>query len=63
MTACYLTFLEPDELDAFLHALSPWHGTSSVVNATRAVVPGRVDAAEPARGPHAIVTVGACQEV
>ncbi len=63
MTACYLTFLEPDELDAFLHALVPGAGTSSVDNTARAMVPGRVDAAEPARGPHAIVAVSARQEI
>lgn len=51
MTACYLTFLGPDELDRLLHILNPrsWLPTKG----TRpAVISGRVDPAESAHGPH-----------
>jgi hypothetical protein len=54
MTACYLCFLTPEELDTALHALDPRRllrpGRHT---AERAVIPGRVDAAQGLPGPHA----------
>jgi hypothetical protein len=57
MTACYLLFLEPDELDALLRWLNPihWFGRSrgSVPN-SGPILPGRVDLGVPLawKGPH-----------
>ncbi len=57
-TACYLLFLEPDEFDAFLHALSPWRWNwLRREPSPRALAPGRVDAAESLRGPHAAIAL------
>lgn len=56
MTACYLTFLAPDELDALLRAVNPFRWPRRPVAA--AVLPGRVDRAEDLRGPHAGIPVG-----
>src|SRR5262249_12881721 len=51
MTAAYLTFLAPDELDRLLRAVDPrrWLGLRG---RRRAVIPGRIDGAEVPQGPH-----------
>ena len=51
MTASYLTFLAPDELDALLRRLDPrnWLGRS---RARRPTIPGRVDGASGPQGLH-----------
>jgi hypothetical protein len=51
MTACYLTFLDPDELDAVLRAVNPLRWLRRTPAATTAV-PGRLDPAHALRGPH-----------
>jgi hypothetical protein len=60
MTACYLCFLTPEELDSMLHALDPrrWLGLGRRT-AGRVAVPGRVDAAQAIPGPHAPAPVPA----
>jgi len=67
MTACYLTFLTPPELDALLRAVNPlrWSGPRPRVAVT-APDPGpatfpadaRVDPAGTRQGPHAGVSIG-----
>jgi hypothetical protein len=54
MTACYLTFLTPGELETVLRALNPlrWFRSSSE-GATRPILPGRVDPAQARQKPHA----------
>jgi hypothetical protein len=49
MTACYLTFLTPEELDALLRPLDPrnWFRRKR-----RPAIPGRVDGPSGLRGPH-----------
>lgn len=56
MTACYLTFLDPDELDHLLGAfyVREWFRHRS--ESSPAVVPGRVDPPETVRGPRAGIT-------
>ncbi len=59
MTACYLTFLTPGELDSAIHAMNPsrlFHRASR----TSPLVSGRVDqaAARMLKGPHIIESVG-----
>lgn len=53
MTACYLTFLAPDELAALLRALDPrtWLGRGRQYS-NPAVIPGRVDLLSGLAGPH-----------
>jgi hypothetical protein len=52
MTACYLPFLDPDELDRLLRALNPLRWARSA-GLPRPEIPGRVDAAQAPQGPHA----------
>jgi hypothetical protein len=57
MTACYLLFLAPDELDALLRRLNPmrWFDRSlAFVPHSGPIIPGRVDLGEPFpwHGPH-----------
>ena len=59
MTACYLTFLTPNELDSAIHAVNPlrlFRGTAR----TSPLVPGRVDqpVASVLKGPHSGESVG-----
>ncbi len=53
MTACYLTFLTPQELDSAIHALNPWRLFRGKAR-TFAIIPGRVDqpATSVLKGPH-----------
>jgi hypothetical protein len=57
MTACYLLFLQPDELDALLRGLNPIHWfdrSRASVPLSGPILPGRVDPGVPLswRGPH-----------
>jgi hypothetical protein len=52
MTACYLTFLTPTELDALIHTLNPrnWFRSRRQIPLR---IPGRVDGPEGLKGTHA----------
>jgi hypothetical protein len=54
MTACYLVFLAPDEIDALLRRLNPcsWFRRTSPSRAPLATIPGRVDSPSGVAGPH-----------
>ena len=54
MTACYLTFLTPDEFDAVLRTLNPRNWLRSGAQ-KRVQIPGRIDGPEGFRGMHAII--------
>lgn len=57
MTACYLTFLTPSELDTALGALNPrrWFARKTTTVATLGSVSLRIDGPESLKGPHAFV--------
>jgi hypothetical protein len=58
MTACYLTFLAPDELDTLLRSLDPRRLLgNSRRHQQKPVIPGRVDGPSGLHGPHADETV------
>jgi hypothetical protein len=57
MTTCYLTFLDPDELDALLRAVNPLRWLRRTPAAT-AHIPGRLDPAHALHGPHACSSEG-----
>ena len=61
MTAAYLTFLDPDELDRLLALVNPraWLRRRGETARAPVVVPGRVDAPEGFRGPRAGVAISA----
>lgn len=63
MTACYLTFLTPGELESFLRALNPrlWFRSRNRT-ARPPVWHGRADAAEPFQGPHAPAAIAVGSE-
>jgi hypothetical protein len=56
MTACYLTFLAPDELDTLLHTLDPrtWLGRN---RRSAPIIPGRVDGPAVQAGPHVVAEI------
>lgn len=55
MTACYLTFLAPDELDALLRRLNPGNWFGLLRRAPRTgTIPGRIDGPSPLRSPKGV---------
>ena len=55
-TACYLVFLDPDELDRLLRLLNSRRPR-------RVRLPGRVDSASIPQGPHIAVPARVCSDV
>jgi hypothetical protein len=62
MTACYLTFLTPDEFDALARTLNPFRGMRPG-RPTSSPLPGRADAPERPRGPHTPVVAPILERV